>query len=364
LELLKVKIALIYSHALNPGGYPRDIRWLSTALAAGGAEVMLLSEPGDETDGLDDRVTLAEMSAVHRLKDQIDLIHVFGILLPKQMMLIRRLRGCGKPVVLSPLGHLMPHGFAVRKLRKVLYIRAIAPWLKDVWFHTFGPAEDAGLDNHFPAWPRFHASAGVYPRPPGACQHDARQASPGLKLLYLGRNDVYQKGIDLLLEAVSAAVAKGSDCHLTIAGRPWAGSQKYIMDTIVKSNLQNRVLIAGRVDEVDKWRLFAQADYLVFLSRWDGPPRPVREAISASLPVVVSPETNLGHLVEEHNAGLQVGLEPAPIAHALQRLASNPGLRPAFVRGASALRERLQWSRLARDYQDGYKQVLGAYSQI
>jgi hypothetical protein len=37
--------------------------------------------------------------------------------------------------------------------------------------------------------------------------------------------------------------------------------------------------VRGRVD-VEKWRVIKGARALVFLSRWDGPPRPVREAVA------------------------------------------------------------------------------------
>ena len=119
------------------------------------------------------------------------------------MLMARRLLRSGTPVVVSPLGQLMPHGYAVRRWKKAPYLRLIAPWLDGAWFHTFGPAESAALDLHFRGAPRFEAPLGVYPCPAGADPgaRAGRNRGPAT-FIYLGRNDIHQKGIDLLLEAL------------------------------------------------------------------------------------------------------------------------------------------------------------------
>ena len=145
---------------------------------------------------------------------------------------------------------------------------------------------------------------------------------------------------------------------MRIVGQPWGGSTPYLRKTIRQLGIEELVEIIGPVDEASKWRILSQADYLVFLSRFDGPPRPIREAIVAGLPVLVSPESNMGNLVEQFEAGLQVPLEVNAIANAIARTADDEDLLARSRVGAAALRAHLDWARVAQDYISGYEGVL------
>jgi hypothetical protein len=157
----------------------------------------------------------------------------------------------------------------------------------------------------------FEASLGVFPVPVAIAEAQWRkmERTDGADLLFFGRNDVYQKGIDILLEGFARAVRSGVNVRLAIAGWPWMDSERYIRSFIESHGLGDAVRLVGPVDEKTKYDLLAAADYLVFLSRWDGPPRPILEAIAVGTPVIISPETNMGDLVHEYEAGLQVGVD-------------------------------------------------------
>ena len=53
-----MRIALVYVDALKGGGYPRDVRWLGGALQQLGAQVYVIAEPGEATDGLGRAIVL------------------------------------------------------------------------------------------------------------------------------------------------------------------------------------------------------------------------------------------------------------------------------------------------------------------
>jgi glycosyltransferase involved in cell wall biosynthesis len=112
------------------------------------------------------------------------------------------------------------------------------------------------------------------------------------------------------------------------------------------------------VEEQEKWILLRSADYLVFLSRWDGPPRPVREALSVGTPVIVSHETNMGEVVEECQAGLVVNLNSDQIAEAFMKLTQEPALRGQFCAGVKKIQERLSWDRIAEDWLCELKRIV------
>ncbi len=357
-----MRVGLIYRDAMREGGYPRDIRWLASALAAYGVSVTLFSKVGKDRwiiEGLTSSVHIEPLQWLDR--SEVDLYHFFGIFIPSQLWTLRKV--LGKRVVVSPMGHLMPYHLRRKALKKKLYLKTIRPLLRKIrWFHAFSREEESSIRQYLGNDVlTFEAGLGVFPVPIVAAETERmeRQENSGLNLLFFGRNDVYQKGIDILLEGFARAVRNGTNARLTIAGRPWMDSDQYIRSFTQKSGLEDRVQLLGPVNEEMKYCLIAAADYLVFLSRWDGPPRPIREAIAVGTPVIVSPETNMGSLVEEYEAGLQVRLNPEEVAAAISRVAGNRELWKCHRDGVIRVRERLDWGRVAEDYIQGYEQVLG-----
>jgi glycosyltransferase involved in cell wall biosynthesis len=353
-----MRIGFVYKDALGSGGYPRDIRWLASAVASYGISLTLFTELGSVTEGLIDSIRVEPLESVGRV--EVDLYHFFGIFIPSHLWLIRRV--LDKKIVVSPLGHLMPYHLQKKRLKKRLYLQMIKPLLKKVkWFHVFSSREKSFvreyLGNNILS---FEASLGVFPVPVAAAQIERmeKERTSSMSLLFFGRNDVYQKGIDILLEGFARAVRNGINIRLTIAGRPWMDSERYIGSFIKKHGLRDMVRVLGPIDEVTKYSLIQQADYLVFLSRWDGPPRPIREAIAVGTPVIVSPETNMGDLVEKYEAGLQVQLNAEEVCIAISKVAADAKLRKYHRGKIIELRKVLDWRNVAQDYIQGYEQII------
>lgn len=351
---------MIYKDSLKGGGYPRDIRWLAAALTARDVSVTLFSEECKDgvTEGLTDSVRIEPLESLGR--GEVDLYHFFGIFIPDQLWMLRKV--LGKRVVVSPMGHLMPYHLRWKAPKKRLYLQMVRPLLRRVkWFHVFSGQEEIGIREYLGnKILTFEAGLGIFPALGKVAKAESmeRKQDACLELLFFGRNDVYQKGIDILLEGFALAFRDGINARLTIAGQPWMDSERYMKLFIEDNRLEDRIQVLGSVDEEMKRRLMAKADYLVFLSRWDGPPRPIREAIAVGTPVIVSPETNMGSLVQEYEAGLQVQLKPEEVATAISRVAADRKLSKSHRDGVIRLRERLDWRRVAQDYIRGYEQVM------
>jgi glycosyltransferase involved in cell wall biosynthesis len=181
--------------------------------------------------------------------------------------------------------------------------------------------------------------------------------------VFFGRNDIYQKGLDILLEAYASTLRllgshAADSVMLTIAGQPWNGSTRYLSGCVRRLGIESSVTMLGEVDESTKSRLLKDADYLIFLSRWDGPPRPIREAIAAGTPVIVTPESNMGELVEKFGAGLQVTLTIDRVAKGLLRAVLDDKLLEHSLQGVKHLQSHLAWDRVAEDYIRGYSDTL------
>lgn len=124
---------------------------------------------------------------------------------------------------------------------------------------------------------------------------------PGRHLLYLGRFAPDQKGLDQLVQAFT--IAGGPDDRLTLAGVDHGGGLARLQRQVAASPARDRIEIRGPAWGEEKAELFAAHDAFVHLSRWEGLPLAVVEALASGLPVVVTEATNVAELVESHGAG-------------------------------------------------------------
>jgi glycosyltransferase involved in cell wall biosynthesis len=348
-----VTIALIYLDALLGGGYPRDVRSLAGVLAERCSNVWLIAREGRHVDGLGAARILAP-EKWRRLAGKIEIAHEFGILMPRQLLLQRKLQPAAN--VISPLGHLMEAHMKHRSWKKYPYLAIARRFLlpSQPTIHLFSEGERPGVVRHLHSPQCFEAPLGVLPAP--ATIEPAR-SSTSEYLLYFGRNDVHQKGIDVALEAYAVARRRGLRVPLLVAGAPHGDSERVIGSIVERLGLDESVTLMGRVDESEKWVLLRGARALVFLSRWDGPPRPIREALAVGTPVIVSYGTNLAALVSESCAGSAVELQPDAVADAMLHVANDAQVAQ-WREGAISLRARLAWNRVVDAYLDGYRLAL------
>lgn len=144
-----------------------------------------------------------------------------------------------------------------------------------------------------------------------------------------------EKGHDLLLDAVSRLSADRPPVAL-LAG-----------DGVLRPELEARVRaderLAARVRflgyRADVPALFAAADLVLHTSLADALPTSVMQALAVGVPVVATRVGGIPDIVGE-DAGLLVPPEPAAVAHAVDRLLGDAGLRIAM--GAAGRRRFLE----------------------
>jgi glycosyltransferase involved in cell wall biosynthesis len=341
-----VKICLVHLGARHAGGYPPDTRALAGALRARGHQVTLVADEGVHTSDLGDVDVVGPADASPA---GYDLVHLMGVLRPSQLRVVERIRGTA-PVVVTPLTQLTSRHLERSGWKKRPYLSFMRGYMErwPLVLHGFSGLELEESRAHLDAATSFVASSGVFPGPPGV-----EWTGSGGYILFFGRNDIHQKGIDILLDGYEAARRQADPPLLCIAGRAWKGSDRYLAARAAALDVQ----LLGEVDEDTRWHLMANARALVFLSRWDGPPRPIREALSVGCPVIVSHGTHMHDLVDGHGAGLSVDDAPSAVAAALTATNSDATLR-RWAAGARSLRSRLAWDLVAADYEKGYRLAL------
>jgi glycosyltransferase involved in cell wall biosynthesis len=170
-------------------------------------------------------------------------------------------------------------------------------------------------------------------------------------LLYFGRLDWFQKGLDLLLDAVEILARRDPAMRLRIAGRGKDAAR--VREEIGRRRLGDQVLLLGPVDEAERLRLFAGARALLMPSRFEGFGMVAAEAMAAGVPVVAAASGSLPEVVAPPDGGILV--EPGDamaLADAVSALLASPERRHSLSRSGRTSAERFRWGRIAERHLD------------
>ena len=121
---------------------------------------------------------------------------------------------------------------------------------------------------------------------------------------YVGRLDIYTKGLDLLIKAFAQFNKKNQNSKLWIIGD---SSEKFKLKKMISEfDLNNSVILWGSKFGEEKNELVKQMDFFCHPSRNEGLPSAVLEALNFGIPCIVSKATNVANQIISYNSGLVV----------------------------------------------------------
>jgi glycosyltransferase involved in cell wall biosynthesis len=292
-----------------------------------------------------------------------DLVHVHGEMNPDNLW-VARLFNC--PIILSPHGAFHPEVFKRRgktarslyfqmaKLVLYRYVRA---------FHALCEAEREHIVRVLPhaqvycvpEGPNVRAPVAFSPRPPA-------DENGRVRFVFVGRLDVFTKGLDILLEAFAEAgrVLRGPGIVLTLVGPDWRRSMTWLKHRAHELGIGDRVTMTGAVPGRGVALILQQADVYVQLSRHDGFGLSVSEALLAGKPAILSDA--IGTTSYHEVAFLpHVRIIPPRIKEATCAIADFahrlPELRRTAEQHQGMIREFFSWVRIAGLQLNTYDQI-------
>jgi glycosyltransferase involved in cell wall biosynthesis len=167
-------------------------------------------------------------------------------------------------------------------------------------------------------------------------------------LLYYGRFDVFQKGIDVLLDTMALLVRGRPELPLKIAGRGKDADRVRAM--IAERGLQRNVELIANPSPERVRELMSGALAMVMPSRFEGFGMVAAEAMAAAVPVVAAGVDSLPDVVGEDGGVLVPREDAAATARAIAALLDAPGRRAALSASARARARRWSWDEVARDH--------------
>jgi len=180
-------------------------------------------------------------------------------------------------------------------------------------------------------------------------------APRGNDVLFLGRLEIAQKGLDLLLSAF-AAVHDRLPGQLVLAGD--GPDRKALQTRVARLGMSDRVVFAGRVDGADKLRLIAGARVVAMPSRFETFGMVAAEALACGTPVVAFEIPSLREVVVPGTGVLVPAFDVAAFAETLATLAGDLVRVEKLGAQGRAHARRYDWDDVAERQERVYMQAV------
>lgn len=127
----------------------------------------------------------------------------------------------------------------------------------------------------------------------------------GLKLIYVGRYAIYTKGLDILIELIknNYRFMLDNSIILDLYGSNGDGKEK-LKKSVLENNVFDVVKVNDAIFDLDKQKKLINHDIFIQLSRHEGQPLGIMEAMSLGIPVILSEGTSFGNIISDNNCGI------------------------------------------------------------
>lgn len=171
----------------------------------------------------------------------------------------------------------------------------------------------------------------------------------GIRCLSIGRIEPYQKGIDLLIEVckeIKQDLVK-KKCTIDIYGPDVDGKLKNLNDQIMKYDLEDIIRFHDGLYGEDKINVIKASDVFIMLSRFEGHPMALIEALSYGLPCVITKGTNMKLEIEKYDAGWTADNSVNSSKKAMKNMLESIECYQQKSKNAINLASNYEWSLLA-----------------
>jgi glycosyltransferase involved in cell wall biosynthesis len=253
----------------------------------------------------------------YALKNSNSIFHIHGGWIPQFYAVAKFLTKHHKQYVITPHGAYNTIAMQRSSFVKKVYFKMFEKWMVEnaKTIHCIGMSEKKGLEK---LTPKVHQS--IIPYGFSLDDKTAKRSTKNTTFTigFVGRLDMYTKGLDLLIAAVKR-MTNQSFVEVWIIGD---GEDRQKLDQLISRNgLGRTVKVLGPKYNEEKNALIKMMDAFVHPSRNEGLPSAVIEACNFGVPSVVSRATNVYNQIIKHNAGFGMENEDVQeLANSLDRL--------------------------------------------
>lgn len=171
----------------------------------------------------------------------------------------------------------------------------------------------------------------------------------GINGTYIGRLDMYHKGLDIMLDAIkeNKDLMRCRNCTITLYGPDQNNTLNKIIELISQYEIDDIVNIRGAVFGDEKERVLLESDFFIMTSRFEGHPMGLIEALSYGIPCFVTRGTNMYKDIAEAKAGWTAENDIQDVSKRLQDMLLNSDDFKEKSENAFLLAKKYNWDEIA-----------------
>lgn len=176
--------------------------------------------------------------------------------------------------------------------------------------------------------------------------------SEGIRAVFIGRQDIYQKGLDLLFGAIKKlhTELKIANFTLDIYGPPRYDVRK-VTEMINELGIGDIVMNHERgVSGEEKQQVLLSSDVFFLTSRFEGHPMSLIEALAYGLPSLITRGANMYDEVKNADAGWVCETTQEGVTNALKQMITDKQRFLEIGNNARLLAARYDWDELAKEF--------------
>lgn len=303
----------------------------------------------------------SEVKAFHMLKDlgevlslnimpppfdQPDIVVFEGLYFMEYLAFAKELRRENIPYIIVPRGSMTHQALHNHSRWKKFFAHMLYfdSFISHAWRIQYLTQQEANDSTR-----RFHTPYFIVPN--GVTTPICKKESfskDGIHAVFIGRLDIYHKGLDLLLDALFCASEKLKKANFTLS---LYGPKRYdyqvIQQEIMKRGIGDIVTLKGEVSGKMKEHVLLNADFFIMTSRFEGHPMGLIEALSYGIPCMVTPGTNMADEIFGADAGWVCEGKADLIKKCLLQIIGEKNLFAGKGNNARLLALQYDWDKLA-----------------
>lgn len=298
------------------------------------------------------------LEALPKIFQKPDIVIFEGFYHPKDPLIARKLQRKKIPYIIVPRGSLTPYaqhiGSVFKRIKKaVANFIIFRPYTRKALALQYLTPDEQRLSGKLWCSDSFIV--------PNGCNLSSFKktefSKDNVKAIFIGRLDYYTKGLDCLLDGISAnsEFLRKNRFSLEIYGplRNYGYSKMDdIVNNIERNNIGDIVQLKGEVSGQAKEEALLNSDLFILTSRTEGLPMGLVEAFSYGLPVLVTPGTNMSTQVQESKCGWVCQSTAESVGEALCNIIANRNTLKQKGENAYNLAQRYTWDVLAEQFVD------------
>jgi len=181
-----------------------------------------------------------------------------------------------------------------------------------------------------------------------------------LEISFIGRKDIYHKGLDFLIEACMIAKEQLKDkVRVNIYGPEADSKVSSVSQMIDQCGVGDFVHNFPAVFGEDKKKVYANTDVFVLTSRFEGQPVAILESWASGVPTLVTPGANVAAECTENNCGWAIEADSKAIADKLIYLINNREEIKQYAKNAYLYAQKMySWENVGKLYHAEYQKIL------